>query len=122
MKRLAFFFTLFIIAIIVLADLGIIEPYLRGLNKVGGDKVGHFVLYGLLNFFLLRAFLSRLRENHNRVALTVSLILAFFVGLEEWSQSLFPTRTMSLTDLLASYAGITIFGVAAWKSNNKINK
>ncbi len=117
--RRAFFFTLFILAIIVLADLGIIEPYLRWLTRVGGDKVGHFVLFGLLNFFLIQAFLSRSKENHNRVILTVSLILAVLVGLEEWSQSLFPTRTMSLTDLLASYAGITIFGIAAWKSNKK---
>ena len=115
MKWLAFFFTLFILVVIVMADLGIIGPYLQWLSRVGGDKVGHFVLFGLLNFLLIRAFQPQARDNRNSVALTVSLILAVLVGLEEWSQSFFPARTMSLADLLASYAGMVVFGWIAYR-------
>jgi hypothetical protein len=36
------------------------------------------------------------------------------IGLEEWSQSLFDSRTMDIVDLLASYAGVTVFALLAW--------
>ncbi len=120
MKRLAVLFSLFILAVIVTADFGIIDPYLRWMTHFGGDKVGHFVLFGLLNFFIIRAFLNRPNADPSRVALTVSLALAILIGLEEWSQSLFPARTMSLDDLAAGYAGVALFGFLAWRVRDKV--
>ena len=84
--------------------------------------MGHFLLMGLLSYVLNRtALLARQsapqRERNDRdlnlarLVLTVSLILAFFVTLEELSQQFFPKRTFSLSDLAASYAGIVFF---AW--------
>ena len=52
-----------------------------------------------------------------RLSLFVTLLLAIGIGLEEWSQSLFPTRTMSLIDLLASYAGVLVFAILAYRTN-----
>jgi len=48
MKRLAILFGLFIIGIIVFADLGMLD-IVGFVNKIPyGDKAGHFILYGIL--------------------------------------------------------------------------
>jgi polysaccharide biosynthesis protein VpsQ len=85
-----------------------------------GDKVGHFILFGLLNFFITRAFLSSLPSKpRGWVALSVGLILALFIALEEWSQKFFSTRTSDIVDLLASYTGIVTFAFLAvyWRKS-----
>jgi VanZ family protein len=79
-----------------------------------GDKLGHFLLYGILSLLLNLAFLSRPSVNPARTIWTVSLVLSILIGLEEWSQSLFDSRTMDIVDLLASYAGVTVFALLAW--------
>jgi VanZ family protein len=109
-------FTLFIVTIVIRADAGQFPPLLkRFYDFPGGDKVGHFILFGILSFLLNKSALTLLFPNWNpaRLVLTVSLLLAILIGLEEWSQALFPTRTMSFTDLFASYAGLIIFAVLA---------
>ena len=46
MKYLAVLFTLFIIAIIVLADKNALPPFIRAIYDFpNGDKVGHFILF-----------------------------------------------------------------------------
>ena len=118
MKRLAFIFGLFIIIIIILADtrrLGTLDAIY---NIPYGDKVGHFFLFGLFSMVVnLSVFESRsasgtknrFEANYKRSAIITSLIIAVFVGLEEFSQLWFPSRTSSLFDLLASYLGIASF-------------
>ncbi len=107
MKWLAIGFSIFIIAVIVLADTSLLPGTIRGLYDFpNGDKLGHFLLYGILSLLLNLAFTSR--------PWTVSLILSILIGLEEWSQSLFDSRTMDMVDLLASYAGVTVFALLAW--------
>ena|SRR5690349_21670515 len=112
MKWLTILFALFIILIIVLADagklgiLGIVYriPY--------ADKVGHFVLYGILTLLInLSIFRAVKDESRKRIAVISGLILAVLIGLEEFSQRSFPNRTFSLGDLSASYLGIFFF---AW--------
>jgi VanZ family protein len=111
MKYTALFFTLFILAVIILADCDAIPPAIRALYDFPyGDKVGHILLYGLLNFFLARAFLSRFPLRPGRVALSVGLILALIVAAEEFSQQYFSARTFDLLDLTASYVGLVIGG------------
>ena len=110
MKWLTIFFTLFILLIIVLADtgnLGMLDfvyyvPY--------ADKVGHFILYGILvlltNLTLFRALPSQARI---RLVILSGLTLALLIGLEELSQQHFSNRTFDLVDLSASYLGVIFF-------------
>jgi VanZ family protein len=110
MKWLAIFFGLFIVAIIVLADndmLGI----MGFVNQIPyGDKAGHFILYGILTFLVdLALFRSRPSISRQLVALRVALILGLLIGLEEFSQQYFPSRTFDLIDLTFSYLGVTFF-------------
>ncbi len=113
MKYISVIFLGFIIAVIVLADIGGLPPLMRALYRFpNGDKVGHFILFGLLNFFLIRAFLSSFPNRpRGRVTVSISLVLALFIALEEWSQQLFSARTFDLLDLLASYLGL---GTGCW--------
>jgi len=116
MKWLAFFFTLFIILIIILADLGQLG-FLKILNQIPfGDKIGHFVLYGILTL-LLDLSLTRALPNPNRklIILRIASILALLIGLEEYSQQFFAKRTFDLVDLTFSYLGVIFFSWLALK-------
>ncbi len=117
MKWLAIFFTLFIILIIVLADAGFLANCVGFIYKVPfGDKAGHFILYGILAL-LVNLALFRLRPDQSRIRLTVKcgLTLALLIGLEEFSQRYFSTRTFDLLDLTFSYLGVLCFSWAAIK-------
>ena len=117
MKYLAIVFTAFIMYVIVLADRNAIPPFIRALYDFPyGDKVGHFILFGLLNFFLTLTFLRALpNRTSSRVALSVGLILAAAITAEEFSQQYFSARTFDLIDLSASYLGLLIGGWMALK-------
>ena len=119
MRYFAALFLAFIIGLIVLADADLLPDFINAIYDFpNGDKVGHFVLYGLLNFFITRAFLSSLPTRRGGwVTLSVGLILALFVALEEFSQMFFSARTFSLLDLTASLLGIVIGGLVAYKTN-----
>ena len=115
MKYISVLFLIFIIAVIVLADTGSLPHSIRAIYDFpNGDKLGHFVLFGLLNFFVTRAFLSSPPyKPRGWVALSVGLTLDLFIAFEEFSQKFFSTRTFDLVDLLASYAGVVTFGFLA---------
>lgn len=108
-------FSLLIVAIVVGANADLLPRPLEQLYYFpGGDKAGHFILFGILCFLLNKSALFLLPKwDPVRLILTVSLFLAILIGLEEWSQSLFPSRTMSLNDLFASYAGVLVFALLA---------
>lgn len=117
MKRIAILFTIFILLVIILADLNRIPNFIKAIYDFpNGDKAGHFILFGLLSFFITLASLHSL-PNHNPklVALSIGLILALLIGLEEFSQKYFPSRTFDLIDLLASYIGVFVGGWIAAK-------
>jgi len=125
-KWLAIAFSIFIIAVIVMADMGTLPGLIRGVYDFpNGDKLGHFILYGILSLLLNLAFTLRPGLNLTRTILTVSLVLSALIGLEEWSQSLFAdNRSMDIVDLLASYAGVTSAALTAWwvRKNLSIQK
>jgi VanZ family protein len=116
MKWWAAAFGALIITIVVLADT-------RHLGFIGwlydfpyGDKVGHFLLFGLLSLLVNLAMLERQHARGPwRVALRASIVLALLIGFEEFSQRWFPGRTSSWTDLAASYLGVSLFTWAALK-------
>lgn len=115
LKWITILFALFILLIIILADVDGLG-FLGFLNRIpSGDKAGHFILFGTLSFLLNKSVLALLpKRKPVRLVLTVSLVLAILIGLEEWSQSLFPARTMSLTDLFAGYGGVFVFALLAY--------
>ena len=120
MKILTALFALFIILVIVLADidrLGVLE-YLYAFPM--GDKVGHFILYGILTFLVnLTALRTHRLSDPKRAALTSTLILALLVAAEEFSQRYFANRTFSLLDLAFGYAGMSLGMWLAWKIARK---
>jgi len=111
-------FLLFIIAIVIGANTDQFPRVLKSLYDFpGGDKIGHFILFGTLSFLLNKSSLMLLPKwNPARLFLTVSLLLAILIGLEEWSQSLFPARTMSIIDLIASCLGVFVFALLAYRT------
>jgi VanZ family protein len=115
MKYISVLFLIFIIAVIVLADNGSLPHSIRAIYDFpNGDKLGHFILFGLLNFFLTRTFLSSFpSQPRGWVTLSIGLTLALFIALEEWSQQFFFTRTFDFVDLFFSYAGIVTFAFLA---------
>jgi len=109
MKWLTVLFSLFIIVIIVLADMGKLG-ILHILTAHNLDKVGHFVLYGILTLLLDLTLIRALPNRSPKlVIVSIGLILAVLIGAEEFSQKLFPTRTFDLIDLTAGYLGVIFF-------------
>jgi len=119
MKYISALFFIFCVAVIVLADSGNLPRPIRAIYDFpNGDKLGHFILFGVLTFFITRAFLSAFPSKPRGWAtLSIGLILALLIGLEEFSQKFFSTRSFDLVDLLASYTGIVTFAFLAfyWK-------
>ena len=105
-KLAALLFTLFILWLIVTADSGIFPPFLQYFYQFpGGDKAGHFILYGILTFLMVLAFPRRQHWGWISLA-SATIILAVLITLEEFSQSFFPSRTFSMLDLSFSFLGI----------------
>lgn len=120
MKRWAVAFGVMIIAIIVLADRGQLGFLGRLYDFPNGDKVGHFVLFGLLTLLVNLAVFERWPErNRLALALRASVILAVLIGMEEYSQRWFRTRHSSWTDLMASYLGVIVFAWLAIKIDQR---
>jgi polysaccharide biosynthesis protein VpsQ len=117
MKYIAVVFTIFIVGVIILADRNALPPFIRAVYDFpNGDKLGHFILFGLLNFFITRAVLASFPSRpRGRLTLSVGLILALLVTLEEYSQKFYPSRTFDLIDLLASCMGLLVGGWTAFR-------
>ena len=117
MKWLAILFSLLIVIIIVLADMGALPSFLQVWNDLPyGDKAGHFILYGILTLLIdLTLFRSFQFQRPKLVAVISGLLLAVLIGLEEFSQQYFANRTFSLMDLSASYLGVIFFSWLAIK-------
>jgi len=110
MKWFTIFFTLFIILIIVLADTGNLGILAVVYRIPYADKVGHFILYGILALLInLTVFRSVPSQGRKWVTIFSGVVLALLIGLEELSQQHFSSRTFSLSDLGASYLGVIFF-------------
>jgi polysaccharide biosynthesis protein VpsQ len=135
LKWLLFAYVLFLIGVSVLADTALL-PDLHDLlrffaphtwltqhvpHKIPyGDKLGHFALAGLLSLLVNLALRLATFPIGRFNMLKGTLFLLVFATLEEGSQAWFPNRTLSLSDLLANYAGILCFGyLALWLVNHR---
>ena len=116
MKWLTLFFTLFILLIIILADQGRLG-FLSVLNQIPfGDKAGHFILYGILTLLLDLTLIRALPNRSPKlIVLSTGLVLVLIIGLEEYSQQFFASRTFDLVDLSFSYLGVVFFSWRALK-------
>ena len=124
MKWLAILFGIFVILIIILADAGTLPRYLGPFyNFPNGDKVGHFILYGILAFLIDLALFrslphqpsSTLKTSRKLLAVKCGLVLALVITVEEFSQQYFSYRTFDLVDLTFSYLGVICFSWLAVK-------
>ena len=107
LKKAGWFFISFLVLLTIAADSGIAREFLRVVHALPmGDKVGHFVLTGILAF-LVRAGFRNTSIHIGRFSIHVGILLVFAImTIEECSQILIPYRYFSITDLLANYAGI----------------
>jgi VanZ family protein len=115
MKKQPFFlavaFFLFIVVIVVLADQGNLPSIVTVLyNFPYGDKVGHFLLMGILSLLVNLSLPPR--PLHGHILVTLGIIAV--VALEEASQAWFGTRHPDIIDLAASLAGIVCLGALGW--------
>ena len=82
-----------------------LKPYVRLLFPA-------LLLTLLLNLALFRAFPH---QSPKRVAARCGFFLALLIGLEEFSQQYFASRTFDWVDLLFSYLGVLFFSWVAVK-------
>lgn len=110
-------FLFFILLLIVIVDAGSMPLFARAIyNFPGGDRVGHFVLYGILAFLLASAFPRSVRLGAVSIPAVIPTLLAF-AALEEYTQTFFSTRTADLVDLAFSILGILVGGWLAMLRN-----
>lgn len=96
---------------VVCADEGWAPRFFAYVNNLPlGDKVGHFLLVGMLAWLLNRALLHRRVSIFPRPVLLGGLLIAVIMTVEEVSQIWIPSRSFSLSDLAANYAGILCAG------------
>lgn len=129
---------LFVIFIWWRADEGGLPVFISALYTFPyGDKVGHFLLMGVLTFLVCLPFClyertprslsgaeatksGKKRPSRNRLWIVIAII-ALVITLEEISQHFFASRTMDVADLLCSYAGIAAFGgMVLWLCREKM--
>lgn len=100
-------FLLFMILVIIWADTDTMPTFLRRVYGFPfGDKIGHFVIYGVFAYLLTWAMPAR-RLKLGRFSLPLGLVIAVaFATLEEASQLFVARRTPDFLDLFSGYLGI----------------
>lgn len=110
-KVAALIFGVFLLFVIYWADTGTMPSAIRAVyNFPYGDKVGHFVLYGMLALLLNGAAHQRTIKLLDRPLVIGSLIAASLALIEEITQIYFPNRSFDLIDLGAGLFGIWFAG------------
>jgi VanZ family protein len=116
-KRITILYLLLIILIIALADQNEYAATLKILVEQipYGDKWGHFILMGLLSFFINLLLNASSWQIYQFSILKGNTLVLTGVTLEEFSQQFIATRSFDLIDLLFDFLGILAFGyLAKW--------
>jgi hypothetical protein len=113
--RLALFgWVVFLSALVWLADAGRGQRLFGLVRSVpGGDKAGHFILFGTLAFLVNLVMQAAVVRCGRLTVLKGSVIVMLFVTAEELSQLFFASRTFEFLDLGADLVGIWLFGQLA---------
>lgn len=110
---------------VVLADLGSLPEFLYGVYDFPmGDKVGHFVLMGLLAAALNLILPGRSVRGVSLPLRLGSLVAIVLITVEEFSQIGFVYRSFSLIDLGFSYLGVLFadLGPGWWQRPRAANR
>lgn len=100
------FFT-FICWLISMADLNKENLIMTIGHKVpSGDKIGHFLLFGMLAYFLNCALKFKQFNYKNRRLYLGSVIVLLFAVCEEFSQLAFENRTFDWVDMVFDFWGV----------------
>lgn len=104
-------FFLVLILIVIIANLGLGQIYFPFVYNVPGlDKIGHFLLMGMLSF-LVNLLLECKRVSLIKLSfLAGNLWVAILVTLEEFSQIFLVYRAFSVVDLVFDLGGIFLGG------------
>jgi VanZ family protein len=70
------------------------------------DKIGHFGIYGILTFLLLRAFTFSTSEQKKKgVQIALGISIFYGIGMEVIQYAFFPGRYFEFLDIIANIIG-----------------
>jgi hypothetical protein len=105
-------------ALILAADAGWLSRPLRLIHGVpGGDKFGHFLLFGVFSFLANNLWPTSEWWRRGVRLSRLSLALLALIVLEELSQLAFQARTFDAWDIVAGALGVWLFG--AWATRRR---
>lgn len=108
-------FVPFMVTIVCLKNAGLGGPFFSFFGQLPyHDKIGHFVLMGVLAFLAVGAIAPGLPIPLGKATQRIIIVLLVIIGLEELSQGLFPQRTLTFSDFLFSISGATSGGWLAY--------
>jgi VanZ family protein len=102
----------FILWVIYLANTGQHSVFFELVASIPyGDKLGHFCLFGILTLAANFTFKLKSFQLLSVEVYLGSILVFFFVVLEESSQFFIATRTIDALDLSADFIGIVLFNL-----------
>lgn len=111
LKWITGLYIIFLCTISVIADSDAGKPIFSILKIVpDSDKALHFLLIGMLAFFINQNMKNKTVRLWSIELLVGSLIVTGIFTIEEFSQLFLVNRRFSLADMFANYAGIFLFG------------
>lgn len=110
-----------VVVLTLLANLGYAPRLFRLASLLPGrDFTGHFLLMGMLSFFVNMGLASQRVLGRRLGVAGLTLILLVALALDEASHLLLSHRAFEWSDLAASYAGALVFAaVAAWLQSRR---
>ena len=70
------------------------------------DKIGHFGIYGIFTFLLLRGFVSPSSQwKEKGVLMALSISILYGIGMEVMQYAFFPGRYFEYLDIIANIIG-----------------
>ena len=123
-RAVLFVFASFIIWIIYQKGTGADVAIIKVIEGVpNGDKLGHFILFGVLTLLsILASRFHRLKVYNKANIYSASLVILVILTLEEFSQLFLDTRTFEWLDMSANTAGIVVFSLLALGVEKITNK
>ena len=104
-------FVILLIGILIIANLGLGSAFFAFIDSIpGADKIGHFILTGLLSLFVNLSMGVKTTTLKSLTVLRGSFFISILVVAEEISQLFLIHRGFELLDLTFDAAGILVFG------------